>query len=490
MKTRPEDPRTTAFSKTLCFLFSLSLTILGQGQQTFPGQTTIDGSLWVNPPTVGTNAITLQGAAGTSAVLDAGQFDLLSPVSGSSHQRRAIIGSNGLYMNLGREASATESREDWNAYIGLSHDGSFPGLKFYTDQILGTGTSNAITVVSALHYTWHRPVTGGSLTEDIAQRSAAVMRLGGASNSLSLLHPTDSNHRIVLNPQGGTITINGRQVLTQSDYASISSGVNTQGSGYGSAAFGLDSTASGWAALTSGQGNAAAGGASAAVGAWSYAGGYASMALGYWAAAVGDSSVALAGPNVAAYGTSSFTAGSWSTANAPRSMALGRGIVVTQPGQIALGSYNDFASPTLPQDLILVIGNGVEDLANMYSSGDTWNRRNALEVQATGRTTLRHKDHATLPSEEALRVLGSASVSGTLKVAGATKFSGGLSASGTTTLSGPVNHVGTLQVTGTLQVSGSAGNDGTLTAKKIRVQPGGDLPMDEDFQNNGGLGMP
>lgn len=47
---------------------------------------------------------------------------------------------------------------------------------------------------------------------------------------------------------------------------------------------------------------------------------------------------------------------------------------------------------------------------------------------------------------------------------------------------------GTGQINGNLTVQGAGG--GTITAKRVRVQPGGDLPMDEGFRNDGGLGAP
>lgn len=67
---------------------------------------------------------------------------------------------------------------------------------------------------------------------------------------------------------------------------------------------------------------------------------------------------------------------------------------------------------------------------------------------------------------------------------------GALTATGLATLNGGATVVGSTVVTGTLSVGGTGGTNGTLTAKKIRVPAGGDLPMDPAFTADGGLGAP
>lgn len=67
---------------------------------------------------------------------------------------------------------------------------------------------------------------------------------------------------------------------------------------------------------------------------------------------------------------------------------------------------------------------------------------------------------------------------------------GALTATGLATLNGGATVVGSTVVTGTLSVGGTGGANGTITAKKIRVPAGGDLPMDPAFTADGGLGTP
>ena len=449
----PRRSRFAAFTRFAICAGGLSVCLCpppaAHADQTLTGVTTVDGTLKINP-TDGRDGVSIK--SGTADVaLD-----------------QSWLTRGGIGFDIGRAAS-DGSWQDFAAHLQVNNTGSAPGLGFYLDQTL-TNASAAITSVSPLYYTWNRGVvnSGGTTSDDITQRGTPIMRLGGTSNVLRLIHPTDATKGIELNPDGGTIMVNGRMVLTQSDSLGVDGGVNTSGLGYGSAAFGAGNNAAGWLTLVSGQGNTALGAASAALGAWSYAGGYASMALGCWAAAVGDSSVSLAGPNTYAYGASSFAAGSWSSAIPERSMVLGRGLVAHQAGQIVVGSYNDFASPAVAGRVFqLVVGNGVENPSDMYTEGDTSNRRNALEIETSGRATIRHKDHASDANAEALNVLGTATVSRKLTVSGAAVLNGGTS------------------------ITGDAKVTGTLTAtQKVRVPAGGDLPMADDFQNDGGLGAP
>lgn len=315
------------------------------------------------------------------------------------------------------------------------------------------------------------------------------MRLGGADNALTLFDPADALKKIVLNPATGTITLNGRQVVTQSEAGSLAIGTGTAGTGLGSAAFGQDTTASGLLSLTAGQGNVASGQASAAIGSWTYASGNSAMALGLWATAIGNSAVALAGPNIAAVGASSFGAGTWSTAGHDRTAVIGYGLRTAGAGQVVLGQWNNITSSELPGDLLLVIGNGLPPpltppYYEWYNPEANPYKSNAIEVQLSGRTTIRHKNHADASPPEALNVLGTATISRGLMVNGPATISGGL------TLSSPLAVAGAAEIEGTLNVTGFQANDGTITARKVRVQPGGDLPMDAAFQNDGGLGQP
>lgn len=120
------------------------------------------------------------------------------------------------------------------------------------------------------------------------------------------------------------------------------------------------------------------------------------------------------------------------------------------PGQIVMGAWNDYASPSLPADLIFVLGNGIEDPSNMYFGQNNPNRSNAIEVQLSGRTTIRHKNHAATSPPEALNVLGTATISRGL------------------TVNGPASFSDNLEVAGDLKVQGT-----------LRVPEQGDLSMGE-----------
>ncbi|MBL9185081.1 MAG: hypothetical protein JNN17_23240 [Verrucomicrobiaceae bacterium] len=459
-------------------------------QQTLNDLTTINGNLLVNPPPANTDAVTLDGSGLLKSFLNPGQIEAQMGVTlpGGDYLTRSALTPGGLFLNTGREATSSLGRQDWSGLVRLNPSGSLPGMEFFTDYVEGTQAS-PITGSSPLHYTWHRPLSGSGLSEDISLRSAAIMRLGGADNALTLFDPADATKKIVLNPATSTITLNGRQVVTQSDAGSLAMGDGTLGSGYASAAFGIGSTASGSASLTSGQGNVASGYASAAIGAWTFASGSTSMALGFWAWSVGDSSVALGGPNIMAAGLSSFATGSWSTAVHDRTALMGYGLKTGGPGQVVLGQWNDFSSPGLPGDLLFVIGNGlppawVSPYTEWFHPELNPHKSNALEVQLSGRTTIRHKNHADTSPPEALNVLGTATISRGLTVNGPATITGGVS------LAAPVSVAGAAEIEGTLNVTGFQGTQGTITARKVRVQPGGDLPMDAAFQNDGGLGQP
>jgi hypothetical protein len=448
-------------------LFSLSLAGLlpAYAQQTLHDLTTINGNLLVNPPAANTDAVTLDGAGLLRSFLNPGRVELQAPVTFSSNDYlgRSALLSGSLFFNTGREATSSFGRQDWSGLIRLNASSALPGMEFYADYIEGT-QATAITGSSPLHYTWYRPLSGTGLSEDITQRSAAIMRLGGVDNTLTLIHPSDAAKQIVINPATGTLTLHGRQVVTQSDAGSLALGSGTSGTGYASAAFGYQTTASGSMSLTSGEGNVAAGYASAAIGAYAYAIGSTSMSLGYWASSVGDSSVALGGPNISAAGASSFASGTWSTAGHDRAAVIGYGLRTAAAGQIVLGQWNDFASPGLPADLHFVIGNGlpppfVSPYTEWYNPALNPYKSNAIEVQFSGRTTIRHKSHSATTAPEALNVLGTATISRGL------------------TVNGPASVTGAATIEGTLNVTGSTGSDGTITAKKIRVPPSGDIDM-------------
>ena len=417
--------------------------------QTLTGITTVDGTVKINPANL-TDGISIQSSI-SDVALD-----------------QSWLTRGGIGFDIGRAAS-DGSWQDFTAHLQLNNAGAAPGLGFYLDETL-TGAAAAITSVAPLYYTWHRGVFNacGGTSANITQRAAPIMRLGGTGNVLRLLHPTDGAKAIELNPETGTIKVNGRMVLTQGDYASLDAGVDTAGLGFYSAAFGLGNNAAGWATLVAGQGNQAMGYASAALGQFSYAGGTAAMALGLWAGAVGDTSVALAGPNTYAYGASSFAAGSWSSAIPERSMVFGFGLIASQPGEIVVGSYNDFASPAMTgRTLQFVVGNGEWVYDTRYQEGDTPNHRNALEIEMSGRTTIRHMANTTDANAEALNVLGAASVSRKLTVSGAALLNSGAA------------------ITGDAKVTGTV-----TTTQKVRVPAAGDLPMAAEFQNDGGLGVP
>lgn len=458
--------RSVISSFTICLL----LATVAAAQQTFTDVTTINnGSLWVNPPPTGSDAITLYGGvSGPNVLMNASGIELQSGVLSADpgNSANSLWGSRGLQMIYGHDVSATTNRQDVNGFIGLITTGTSQGLGFYTDLVAGTGTSsNAITSNTPLNYVWHRPVSG-NLYEDITLRSIPMMLLGGDHNVLKLVHPTDDTQAIILDPYNGTLTVNGSAVLTQaaadtayatpatvtSQLASLSSqvatnyvsksatnlgigsgvtasglyavalGQNTTASGFWSFAGGDNSGASGNSSVALGQSVGASGDSSFAAGYWSSAVGNASVALGSWAYAGNEASVALGGPNICAKGDNSFAAGSWSTTWTANSAALGYGLWVTRPNQIALGSWNDSVRTDLPTDLIFVLGNGLEPPASdpygKYTPYTNPNQSNAIEVQLSGRTTIRNKNYQTDSTAEALNVLGSASVSGNLTVGG------------------------------------------------------------------------
>ena|GEM_PF-3802216 len=463
--------------------FASGITV--SAQQTLNDLTTINGNLLVNPPAANTDAVTLDGSGLLKSFLNPGQIEAQMGVTlpGGDYLTRSALTPGGLFLNTGREATSSLSRQDWSGLVRLNPSGSLPGLEFFTDYVEGT-LASPITASSPLHYTWHRPLSSSGLSEDISLRSAAIMRLGGAENALTLFDPADATKKIVLNPTASTITLNGRPVVTQSSINSLAMGDGTTASGYASTAIGYGTQASGGASLASGQASVASGYGSTAFGGWSWASGSWSTAMGLWTAANGTGSVALGGPNIQAAGEASFAAGSWSSAFHDKSVVIGRGIYAMAPGQIVMGAWNDYASPSLPADLIFVLGNGIEDPSNMYFGQNNPNRSNAIEVQLSGRTTIRHKNHADTSPPEALNVLGTATISRGLTVNGPATITGGM------TLAAPLAVTGVATVNGALNVTGTIGSNGTVSAKKVRVQPGGDLPMDAAFQNDGGLGAP
>lgn len=481
--------KTGIYTLTFCFL----LFSAASAQQTLTDVTTINnGSLWVNPPPTGSDAITLYGGgSGPNVLMNPSGIELQSGVLSADpgNSANSLWGSKGLQMIYGHDVSATTNRQDVNGLVGLITTGTSQGLGFYTDLVAGTGTSsNAITSNTPLNYVWHRPVSG-NLNEDITLRSIPMMLLGGDHNVLKLVHPTDDTQAIILDPYNGTLTVNGSAVLTQaaadtayatpstvaSQVASLSSEVATNYVSKSATNLGIGSSvsASGNSSVALGQSTGASGDQSFAAGYWSTAAGNKSIALGSWAYAGKEASVALGGPNIEVKGDYSFGAGSWSTVWQNRSMALGYGLWVTQQDLIVLGRWNDSTRTDLPPNLIFVLGNGTDPAtqAGMYTPYTNPNQSNAIEVELSGRTTIRNKNYQSDATAEALNILGSASVSGSLTVAGHPVIT--QDAADARYLrnpdSGPVVITNGATITGTTQVNGGFTSNGSLTATQSSV---------------------
>jgi hypothetical protein len=285
----------------------------------------------------------------------------------------------------GRELLSGSTYQDCLTLDHLTVGGSLPGIAHYLEaSVDGSGDS---IVLRDSYYTWYRatslPTSSNKKTRsgrlaNIESRSSLAMSLGGSSNILKLIHPTNSSNFIELNPSSGTIKINNVLVLTESAAASTYLTPSTANSTYlrkdASQVALTSGVATGTHSVALGDSNAAGSSSIAMGGATTSTGASYGVAMGLGVAtnegavamsageASGIYSTAMSGGQ--AMGAASFAI--LGQASGDSSVAIGVSTVSESMGEIALGQYTETnttfsANSWVGTDRLLVVGNGIID---------------------------------------------------------------------------------------------------------------------------------